>query len=89
MQSETSRFTFRGGTLSEPHTINMGHFQAVIRHFMDVKTKKAFVSEEQTDVSWTDEHHVCVSIQELCYYHGHIEGMEDSAVSVGICSGIR
>ncbi|XP_041819034.1 disintegrin and metalloproteinase domain-containing protein 8 [Chelmon rostratus] len=26
--------------------------------------------------------------EELCYYHGHIEGMEDSAVSVGICSGI-
>ncbi|TKS89487.1 Disintegrin and metalloproteinase domain-containing protein 8 [Collichthys lucidus] len=26
--------------------------------------------------------------QEHCYYHGHIEGMKDSSVSVGICSGI-
>ncbi|CAK6976651.1 zinc metalloproteinase-disintegrin-like atrase-A [Scomber scombrus] len=26
--------------------------------------------------------------QEHCYYHGHIEGVTDSAVSVGICSGI-
>ncbi|KAM3859613.1 zinc metalloproteinase-disintegrin-like VLAIP-B [Diretmus argenteus] len=26
--------------------------------------------------------------EEHCYYHGHIEGMKDSSVSVGICSGI-
>ncbi|XP_019130580.2 zinc metalloproteinase-disintegrin-like VMP-III [Larimichthys crocea] len=26
--------------------------------------------------------------EEHCYYHGHIEGMTDSSVSVGICSGI-
>ncbi|XP_039991497.1 disintegrin and metalloproteinase domain-containing protein 8 [Xiphias gladius] len=26
--------------------------------------------------------------EEHCYYHGHIEGMTDSLVSVGICSGI-
>ncbi|KAF7664059.1 hypothetical protein LDENG_00191100 [Lucifuga dentata] len=26
--------------------------------------------------------------EEHCFYHGHIEGMEDSSVSVGICSGI-
>ncbi|XP_076008288.1 zinc metalloproteinase-disintegrin-like atrase-A [Genypterus blacodes] len=25
---------------------------------------------------------------EHCYYHGHIEGMDDSTVSVGICQGI-
>uniref|UniRef100_A0A672PVE4 ADAM metallopeptidase domain 8b n=1 Tax=Sinocyclocheilus grahami TaxID=75366 RepID=A0A672PVE4_SINGR len=24
-----------------------------------------------------------------CYYHGHIQDLEDSSVSVGICSGIR
>uniref|UniRef100_A0AAY4ABY7 Uncharacterized protein n=1 Tax=Denticeps clupeoides TaxID=299321 RepID=A0AAY4ABY7_9TELE len=23
-----------------------------------------------------------------CYYHGHVEGMEDSSVSVGVCAGI-
>uniref|UniRef100_UPI003AACAE1B zinc metalloproteinase-disintegrin-like atrase-A n=1 Tax=Centroberyx gerrardi TaxID=166262 RepID=UPI003AACAE1B len=26
--------------------------------------------------------------EEHCYYHGHVEGMKDSSVSVGICSGI-
>ncbi|XP_054455129.1 zinc metalloproteinase-disintegrin-like 2d [Anoplopoma fimbria] len=26
--------------------------------------------------------------EEHCYYHGHIKGVEDSSVSVGICSGI-
>uniref|UniRef100_A0A3B5JUP6 Zinc metalloproteinase-disintegrin-like 2d n=1 Tax=Takifugu rubripes TaxID=31033 RepID=A0A3B5JUP6_TAKRU len=26
--------------------------------------------------------------EEHCYYHGHIEGMRDSSVSVGLCSGI-
>ncbi|XP_035527384.1 disintegrin and metalloproteinase domain-containing protein 8-like [Morone saxatilis] len=26
--------------------------------------------------------------EEHCYYHGHIEGMKDSSVSVGICSGV-
>lgn len=31
----------------------------------------------------------CVSVQENCYYHGHVEGMAESSVSVGICSGIR
>lgn len=27
--------------------------------------------------------------QENCYYHGHIQDLEDSSVSVTICSGIR
>ncbi|XP_049418739.1 zinc metalloproteinase-disintegrin-like 2d [Epinephelus fuscoguttatus] len=26
--------------------------------------------------------------EDHCYYHGHVEGMKDSSVSVGICSGI-
>ncbi|XP_024242479.1 zinc metalloproteinase-disintegrin-like 4a isoform X2 [Oncorhynchus tshawytscha] len=26
--------------------------------------------------------------EDHCYYHGHIQGIEDSSVSVGICSGI-
>ncbi|XP_026207864.1 disintegrin and metalloproteinase domain-containing protein 8 [Anabas testudineus] len=26
--------------------------------------------------------------EENCYYHGHVEGMAESSVSVGICSGI-
>uniref|UniRef100_A0A3Q4I844 ADAM metallopeptidase domain 8b n=1 Tax=Neolamprologus brichardi TaxID=32507 RepID=A0A3Q4I844_NEOBR len=26
--------------------------------------------------------------QDHCYYHGHIEGVDDSSVSVGICSGM-
>ncbi|KAM8889328.1 zinc metalloproteinase-disintegrin-like jararhagin isoform 1-T1 [Synchiropus picturatus] len=26
--------------------------------------------------------------QDHCYYHGHVDGTEDSAVSVGLCSGI-
>uniref|UniRef100_H3D2R3 ADAM metallopeptidase domain 8 n=1 Tax=Tetraodon nigroviridis TaxID=99883 RepID=H3D2R3_TETNG len=26
--------------------------------------------------------------EEHCYYHGYVEGMEDSSVSVGLCSGI-
>ncbi|KAM6896866.1 zinc metalloproteinase-disintegrin-like 2d [Xenentodon cancila] len=30
-----------------------------------------------------------VSSQEHCFYHGHVEGVADSSVSVGICSGIR
>lgn len=27
--------------------------------------------------------------QENCYYHGHIQDLEDSSVSVTVCSGIR
>lgn len=30
-----------------------------------------------------------ISVQEHCYYHGHVEGMKDSSVSVGVCSGMR
>ncbi|XP_055780896.1 zinc metalloproteinase-disintegrin-like 4a isoform X3 [Salvelinus fontinalis] len=26
--------------------------------------------------------------EDHCYYHGHIQGIEDSSISVGICSGI-
>ncbi|XP_034716654.1 disintegrin and metalloproteinase domain-containing protein 8-like [Etheostoma cragini] len=26
--------------------------------------------------------------EEHCYYHGHVEGIKDSSVSVGICSGV-
>uniref|UniRef100_A0A3P9PDT3 Zinc metalloproteinase-disintegrin-like 2d n=1 Tax=Poecilia reticulata TaxID=8081 RepID=A0A3P9PDT3_POERE len=29
-----------------------------------------------------------VSLQEHCFYHGHVQGEADSSVSVGICSGI-
>ncbi|KAK1794211.1 hypothetical protein P4O66_010727, partial [Electrophorus voltai] len=28
-------------------------------------------------------------LKDHCYYHGHIHGMEDSSVSVGVCSGLR
>ncbi|KAL7869800.1 hypothetical protein AOLI_G00137880 [Acnodon oligacanthus] len=28
-------------------------------------------------------------LEDHCYYHGHIDGMEDSSVSVGVCSGMR
>ncbi|KAJ8418194.1 hypothetical protein AAFF_G00139030 [Aldrovandia affinis] len=27
--------------------------------------------------------------EDHCYYHGHIQGVEDSSVSVGLCSGMR
>ncbi|XP_062858756.1 zinc metalloproteinase-disintegrin-like batroxstatin-1 [Trichomycterus rosablanca] len=27
--------------------------------------------------------------EDHCYYHGHIQGINDSSVSVGVCSGIR
>lgn len=39
------------------------------------KTKRLFVND--------------VSLQEHCFYHGHVQGEADSSVSVGICSGIR
>lgn len=35
------------------------------------------------------EYFLWIILQDHCYYHGHIDGMEDSSVSVGVCSGIR
>ncbi|XP_067092561.1 disintegrin and metalloproteinase domain-containing protein 8a isoform X2 [Osmerus mordax] len=40
-------------------------------------------SEDGAEVVTTPDH------EDHCYYHGHVVDMEDSSVSVGLCSGIQ
>ncbi|XP_064171100.1 disintegrin and metalloproteinase domain-containing protein 8-like isoform X1 [Anguilla rostrata] len=44
---------------------------------------ETFYLEDGTEVTTSPNY------TDHCYYHGHIQDIEDSSVSVGICSGIR
>ncbi|KAL0984254.1 hypothetical protein UPYG_G00139090 [Umbra pygmaea] len=61
----------------ENHTIHLEKNKQLFgRHYTETH-----YSEDGTRVTtFPNEDH--------CYYHGHIKGIEDSSVSVGICSGI-
>ncbi|XP_007251367.3 zinc metalloproteinase-disintegrin-like batroxstatin-1 [Astyanax mexicanus] len=61
------------------HTINLEKNRLLVGH----NYTEIFYKEDGSTVN------TFPSLEDHCYYHGHIEGMEDSSVSVGICSGMR
>ncbi|KAM9560277.1 zinc metalloproteinase-disintegrin-like 4a isoform 2-T2 [Salvelinus alpinus] len=62
----------------ENHTIHLEKNRQLIgRHYAETH-----YSEDGRQVTTFPNY------EDHCYYHGHIQGIEDSSVSVGICSGI-
>uniref|UniRef100_A0A8C7DEX8 ADAM metallopeptidase domain 8b n=1 Tax=Oncorhynchus kisutch TaxID=8019 RepID=A0A8C7DEX8_ONCKI len=62
----------------ENHTIHLDKNRQLIgRHYTETN-----YSEDGKRVTTFPNY------EDHCYYHGHIQGIEDSSVSVGICSGI-
>ncbi|KAM9425807.1 zinc metalloproteinase-disintegrin-like jararhagin [Pholidichthys leucotaenia] len=59
-------------------------------HTIHLEKNRNLIGRDYTETYYTEDgKRVTASpSQDHCYYHGHIEGMEDSSVSVGICSGI-
>ncbi|XP_038590920.1 zinc metalloproteinase-disintegrin-like atrase-A [Micropterus salmoides] len=59
-------------------------------HTMYLEKNKNLIGRGYTETHYSDDgKRVTTSPnEEHCYYHGHIEGVRDSSVSVGICSGI-
>ncbi|XP_037610579.1 zinc metalloproteinase-disintegrin-like BjussuMP-1 [Sebastes umbrosus] len=59
-------------------------------HTIHLEKNRNLIGRGYTETHYSEDgKRVTVSPnEEHCYYHGHIEGMKDSSVSVGICSGI-
>ncbi|XP_010768252.1 zinc metalloproteinase-disintegrin-like 2d [Notothenia coriiceps] len=59
-------------------------------HTMNLEKNRNLIGKGYTETHYLEDgKRVTTSPnEEHCYYQGHIEGMEDSSVSVGICSGI-
>lgn len=59
-------------------------------HIIHLEKNRNLIGKDFTETHYTEEgKRVTTSPhEEHCYYHGRIEGMSDSSVSVGICSGI-
>ncbi|XP_068161489.1 zinc metalloproteinase-disintegrin-like 2d isoform X1 [Antennarius striatus] len=59
-------------------------------HTIHLEKNRNLIGKHFTETHYSEEGKRVTTSQrqENCYYHGHIEGMKDSSVSVGICSGI-
>ncbi|XP_020773843.2 disintegrin and metalloproteinase domain-containing protein 8 [Boleophthalmus pectinirostris] len=59
-------------------------------HTIHLEKNRDLIGRDFTETRYTkDGKRVTISThEEHCYYHGRIEGMPDSSVSVGTCSGI-
>uniref|UniRef100_A0A3P8QWM7 ADAM metallopeptidase domain 8b n=1 Tax=Astatotilapia calliptera TaxID=8154 RepID=A0A3P8QWM7_ASTCA len=59
-------------------------------HTILLEKNRNLIGRDYTETHYTEDgKRVTTSPkQDHCYYHGHIEGMDDSSVSVGICSGM-
>ncbi|XP_067433350.1 zinc metalloproteinase-disintegrin-like MTP4 isoform X1 [Thunnus thynnus] len=59
-------------------------------HTINLEKNRNLIGRGYTETHYSDDgKRVTTSPdQEHCYYHGHIEGVTDSSVSVGLCSGI-
>ncbi|XP_061088477.1 disintegrin and metalloproteinase domain-containing protein 8-like [Conger conger] len=53
------------------------------RHLIGKNYTETYYLEDGTEVTTSPDY------VDHCYYHGHIQDVEDSSVSVGVCSGIR
>lgn len=61
-------------------------------HVIHLEKNKQLVGHNYTEIYYQDDGSIVSrnpSFKDNCYYHGHIQDMEYSSVSVGICSGIR
>ncbi|KAI7797351.1 putative zinc metalloproteinase-disintegrin-like lachestatin-2 [Triplophysa rosa] len=61
-------------------------------HTIHLQKNRQLIAHNYTEIYYGDDGPVVSrnpNVKDGCYYHGHIEDVEDSSVSVGICSGIR
>lgn len=61
-------------------------------HTIHLQKNRQLIAQNFTEIYYQDDGSVVSrnpDLKDSCYYHGHIEDVEDSSVSVGICSGIR
>ncbi|XP_041714361.1 disintegrin and metalloproteinase domain-containing protein 8-like isoform X2 [Coregonus clupeaformis] len=60
-------------------------------HTIHLDKNRQFIGRHYTETHYSEDGNRVTTFpnyEDHCYYHGHIEGIEDSSVSVGICSGI-
>ncbi|KAJ7987542.1 hypothetical protein DPEC_G00327570 [Dallia pectoralis] len=61
------------------------------RHTINLEKNRQLIGRNYTETHYSKDGIRRVTTfpnEDHCYYHGHIQGIEDSSVSVGICSGI-
>ncbi|XP_067286026.1 disintegrin and metalloproteinase domain-containing protein 8 [Pseudorasbora parva] len=60
-------------------------------HMINLEKNRQLIGHNYTEIYYQDDGLIVSSNpkKENCYYHGHIQDMEDSSASVTICSGIR
>ncbi|XP_056627878.1 zinc metalloproteinase-disintegrin-like crotastatin isoform X2 [Triplophysa dalaica] len=61
-------------------------------HTIHLQKNRQLIAHNYTEIYYGDDGSVVSrnpNVKDSCYYQGHVEDVEDSSVSVGICSGIR
>ncbi|KAI2658716.1 Disintegrin and metalloproteinase domain-containing protein 8 [Labeo rohita] len=61
-------------------------------HVIHLEKNRELIGHNFTEFYYQDDGLIVSrnpNLKENCYYHGHIQDLEDSSVSVGICSGMR
>uniref|UniRef100_A0A9J7ZC07 ADAM metallopeptidase domain 8b n=2 Tax=Cyprinus carpio TaxID=7962 RepID=A0A9J7ZC07_CYPCA len=61
-------------------------------HVIHLEKNRQLIGHNYTEIYYQDDGLIVSSnpnLKDNCFYHGHIQDLEDSSVSVGICSGIR
>ncbi|KAL1264011.1 hypothetical protein QQF64_004366 [Cirrhinus molitorella] len=61
-------------------------------HVIHLEKNRQLIGHNYTEIYYQDDGQIVSrnpNLKDNCYYHGHIQDLEDSSVSVGICSGIR
>ncbi|XP_051770962.1 disintegrin and metalloproteinase domain-containing protein 8 [Ctenopharyngodon idella] len=61
-------------------------------HMIHLEKNRQLIGHNYTEIYYQDDGLIVSrnpNLKENCYYHGHIQDLEDSSVSVTICSGIR
>ncbi|KAG7506865.1 zinc metalloproteinase-disintegrin-like 2d [Solea senegalensis] len=59
-------------------------------HIIHLEKNNNLIGKDYTETHYSEDGKRVITSpsEEHCFYHGHIEGVTDSSVSVGICSGI-
>ncbi|XP_053366736.1 zinc metalloproteinase-disintegrin-like jararhagin [Clarias gariepinus] len=61
-------------------------------HTIHLQKNSVLIGHNYTEIRYKADGSTVITspkLEDHCYYHGHIDGMEDSSVSVGVCSGMR
>ncbi|XP_060795586.1 zinc metalloproteinase-disintegrin-like 8 [Neoarius graeffei] len=61
-------------------------------HTVHLQKNRLLIGPNYTEIRYKADGSTVITspkLEDHCYYHGHIDGMEDSSVSVGVCSGMR